>query len=252
MILQKLLNRLSLAKVNLFVYLLEVFLIIFSILIAIQADRYQQRKREQVKLDNYIQAMHQDLLDEQESNRMNLFDCRRDLQNIERSLRLSQINQDDSLSLALQNFGEVVNRGVFRPFPPTTLDIMLSTGDIALIKDLELRSLLASVFSFRDTYLKKDLLDFDEQIRTVSHELAKYGNLSCMYATPAPQQCLTDRKGFVDHFHNQLFILYRTTQLRAFHLGTAVNYFAGTIDDFEQAYGLEKEKTPTDKEKEPQ
>lgn len=242
MIFRKLLHRLTTGKVNLFTYLLEILLIIFSILIAIQADRYQQNKRNQNKLDSYLQAMYQDLKEEQFSNRNNLADCQQDIRNIEQSLRLSQINDDDSISLAIQHFGQVVTRGVFRAFPPTTLDIMLSTGDIALVKDLELRSRLASTFSFRDTYIKHDLLDFDVQIREASDELAKYGNLACMYNTRSQHLCLTDRTGFLTQFNNELFLLYRTAQLRAFHLSTAVNYFAATIQEMEEKYGLQEEK----------
>lgn len=238
MFLRKLLQRISSSKLNIGAYLLEIMLIIFSILIAIQADRYQQNQRNEAKLQDYITAMHQDLLTEQQLNRNNLIDCLQDIKNIEASLRLSQMDNNDSLDLALQNFGQVINRGVFRAFPPTTYDIMLSTGDIALIKDLELRSRLASPFSFRETYTKRDLLDFDQHTEEVAEVLAQYGSLYCMVSTPKPHSCLHDRTGFINHFHNQLFILLTKARSRAFHLRIAIRYFDATKEELQKAYDL--------------
>lgn len=239
---RKLFSRLNNGKVNFLVYLVEIFLIIFSILIAIQADRYQQYKRNQNKLDNYLQAMHQDLLNEQRLNRNNLGDCLQDIKNLEKSLRMSQVNQDDSLTLALQNFGAVISRGVFRAFPPTTYDIMFSSGDIALIRDLDFRSRLAGTFSFRNSYTKKELLDFDALTDEVARNLAKYGNLSCMLSTNEQYVCLNDRAGFVSNFHNELFLLLNNARSRAFHLRIAIRYFEGTIEEMEEKYGLKQEK----------
>lgn len=252
MFLRKLLQRITSSKVNLGAYLLEIFLIIFSILIAIQADRYQQSQRNKAKLKDYIAAMHQDLLNEQNLNRNNLIDCLQDIKNIETSLRLSQMDQNDSLDLALLNFGQVINRGVFRAFPPTTYDIMLSTGDIALIRNLELRSTLASPFSFRESYTKRDLLDFDQHADEVAEKLAQYGSLSCMVSTPTPHSCLQDRTGFLKDFHNQLFILLTKARSRAFHLRIAINYFDGTIEELEKAYDIEVENTAQTEEAETQ
>lgn len=242
MIWRRILKRLTGEKVGVLHYIVEVSLIIVSILVAIQADRYQQNKRNELKLENYIASMYQDLLEDQERNRNNLGDCQQDIRNITQSLRLSQINQADSLNLALRNFGVVVTRGVFRAFPPTTFDIMLQTGDIALIKDLDFRSRLASTFSFRDDYVKKDLLDFDTQTRETSKALGQYGNLSCMFSNSNLQTCLTDREGFVAHFHNDLFICLRMAQVRAFHLQNAVRYFDKTIKVMEELYGFKQEK----------
>lgn len=241
MIWQRILKRLTGKKVGALHYIVEVSLIIISILVAIQADRYQQNQRNQEKLESYLEAVYQDLVDEQVRNRNNLGDCQQDIRNITQSLRLSQINQADSLNLALRNFGYVVTRGVFRAFPPTTFDIMLQTGDIALIKDLEFRSRLASTFSFRDVYVKMDLLDFDVQTRETSKALGQYGNLSCMFSNADIQSCLTDRPGFIAHFHNNLFTILRTAQVRAFHLQNAVRYFDKTIQVMEDKYGFKQE-----------
>ncbi|MBX2876704.1 MAG: hypothetical protein KTR30_31600 [Saprospiraceae bacterium] len=238
---RKFLSKLSGGKVNFLAYVLEIFLIIFSILIAIQADRYQQSKRNQHKLDDYIKAMYLDLLDEQESNRNNLYDCQQDIKSIRAGIRLSQNNQNDSIQLALYNLAQVASRAVFRAFPPTTFDIMMSTGDIALIKDLGVRSQLASTFSFRDAYVKRDLLEFDNETQKVTRELSKYANLSCMYATRNLTSCLTDLEGFTKHFHNELFPLSRTAGLREFHLKRAITYFNAAIENMEEVYGLKRE-----------
>jgi len=241
MIWRKILNRLTGKKTGVLIYVVEVSLIIVSILVAIQADRYQQNKRNEIKLDNYIQSMYQDLLKDHDRNQNNLADCQNDIKNIERSLRLSQINQDDSLSLALRNLGVVFTRGVFRAFPPTTFDIMLQSGDAALIRDLDFRNKLASAFSFREDYIKKDLLDFDIQTREMSKIMAQYGNLSCMFTSSELHACLRDREGFIENFHNDLFTFLRTAQVRAFHLQIAIQGFDKTIKEMEELYGFKQE-----------
>ena len=74
MIWRKILNRLTGKKTGVLIYVVEVSLIIVSILVAIQADRYQQNKRNEIKLDNYIQSMYQDLLKDHDRNQNNLAD----------------------------------------------------------------------------------------------------------------------------------------------------------------------------------
>lgn len=238
---RKFFSRISNGKTNVFVYLAEICLIIFSILVAIQADRYRQNIRTENKLDDYLQAMHQDLLIEQRLNQNNLADCLNDIKNIEASMRLSQIDQSDSLSSALQNFGAVIARGVFRAFPPTTYDIMFSTGDIGIIKDLEFRSRLAGAFSFRGDYVKKDLLAFDALTDDVARSLGEFGNLSCMVSTPQPYTCLRDRKGFIEEFNTDLFLLLTNARSRAYHLRIAIRYFEATIKEMEELYELQVE-----------
>lgn len=234
MIWRKILSRLKSKNTGIGVYLIEISLIILSILIAIQADRYNQSRKNEAKLQDYLQSMHQDLLEEQRQNRNNLIDCEKDLNSIERCLKLCRYNQDDSLDLALKNLGSVFTRGVFRTFPPTTFDIMLSTGDISLIKELEFRNRLAATFSFRDTYIKEDLQNFDDQIEELSHSMGRYIDWACLATSETFHPCLVDRTGFVEDVHNELFIFMRIAQLRAFHLGIAVNSFAAMIKEMEE------------------
>lgn len=237
MIWQKIRNRLKSKNYHFGPYLIEIALIIFSILIAIQADRFNQNRKDKAKLENYFQSMYQDLLDEQESNRNNLYDCRDDIQSIERAIQLCRYDQNDSLNLSLQYLRRVFGRGVFRTFSPTTFDIMLSTGDIALIRDLSLRNRLAATFSFRDTYVRDDLEKFDTRTIELSRAMGRYFDLGCMATTKSEwlYTCLTDRTGFVENVHNELFIFLRMTSLRAFHLEIAVQNFDRTIKEMEDS-----------------
>ena len=91
-----------------------------------------------------------------------------------------------------------------------------------MIRDLDFRNKVASTFSFREEYIKKDLLDFDIQTREISNTLAEFGHLSCMFSGSSLPACLKDREGFIENFHNDLFTLLRTAQVRAFHLQIAV------------------------------
>lgn len=232
---RKLLNRLT-NNSSVLTYLIELSLIILSILVAIQADRYQQSRQNIKKLDAYMQSVYQDLLDEQETNKMNLVDCGRDMNSIKQCLRLSRYNQDDSLDLALRYIGAVLTRGVFRTFPPTTFDIMLATGDVSLIRDLEFRKDLASNFSFRDRYIKRDLEGWDEETKQIGYYLSKYIDLACLSTSKKPIECLTDRSGFVRDVHNDLLIYLRVAQLRAFHLERAITNTDYTIEEVEARY----------------
>ena len=62
-----------------------------------------------------------------------------------------------------------------------------------------------------------------------------------MYNTRNLVSCLTDRAGFSQQFHNELFPLLRTADLRAFHLKRAINYFDAAIADIERIYHLKPE-----------
>lgn len=234
MIWRKIITRLKSGNLNVGTYIVELSLIIFSILIAIQADRCNQSRRNEDKLEEYLQAMYQDLQEEQESNISNLRDCEKDINGVKRCLQLCRYDQNDSLNLALQHLGGVFIRGVFRSFPPTTFDIMMSTGDIALIKELSFRDRLAGTFSFRDKYVQGDLQKFDEQVKELSVSLGKYIDWACMASTDDLQQCLIDREGFVKDVHNDLFIFLRMAQLRSFHLQIAIRSFKRTIEEMEK------------------
>ncbi len=238
MLLRRIRQRLSNSNAKVATYVLEVLLIILSVLAAIQADRYNQARKDQQKLDDYVQALHQDLQEELETNRMNLFDCQKDLEAIEAAMRQFRYDQNDSLELGLTNLGAVFTRGVFRSFPPTTYDVMLSSGDLALIEDLEFRNLLAAAMAFRDNYLKKDLENFDEQTLEFSRYMGQYVDINCLAYSQTLYSCLTDRQGLVNDVHNELFIYYRVAQLRAFHLSASIRTMTVTLNAMKELYDV--------------
>lgn len=121
MLFRRIFNRIAAARGKWGVYLLEVALIVLSVLLAIQADRYNQERKNEAKLHAYIQALYQDLKDEQFANRNNLLDCQTDVADLKACIRLTSYNHDDSLNLALNHFRRVFSRGVFRAFPQLPL-----------------------------------------------------------------------------------------------------------------------------------
>lgn len=222
-------------------YVIEVSLIILSILIAVQADRYNQSRKDQAKLNDYLQSTYQDLLDEQFFNKNNYQDCLNDMKDLKECLRLCRYDQNDSLQKAIYHLKVVLSRGVFRAFPPTTFDIMTSNGDISLIEDLSFRKRLAAVFSFREAYVQKDLQDFDIQTKEVAKSMGKYLDLECLTKSDILYPCLIDRKGFVEDVHNELVIYFRQADIRAFHLKTAIRNFDLAINQLEELYDLKQE-----------
>lgn len=237
MLFRRIFNRIAAARGKWGVYLLEVALIVLSVLLAIQADRYNQERKNEAKLKAYIQALYQDLKDEQFANRNNLLDCKKDIASIASCIRLSQYDQNDSITMALDHFRQVFSRGVFRAFPPTTFHIMTNSGDIALIKDLALRKQLAATFAFRDNYIKQDLRNHDQLTKDIASRMSPYLDFPCMKRSDGLHQCLTDRHGFAANGQNDLFLFQQTAEARAFHLKVGINYFEACIGELEGLYG---------------
>ena len=203
-------------------YVTQVSLILVSLFIATRADRCRDAAKDQIKLKEYLAAVQQDLQEELESDQMNLNDCKRDVYCLIKFLELSEYENQDSIFSAFSFFAEVYQRGVFRAFPPTTFDIMVQTGDASLIKDIKMRNSLASVFAFRQNVIQKDLQEFDHQTQLCTESLGRFLDFGLMFsATDRP--FLLDPKGFKKDPHNEVFILLRNANLRAFHLGVAVD-----------------------------
>jgi len=241
---RKILNRLRTPKTGIGTYIVEVSLVILSILIAFQADRYNQNLKNNKKLNDYIQATYKELLEEQETNKVNLIDCNKDIQNIQNSLRLLKAENKDSTILTLELVAEVFSRGVFRSFPPTTFDIMVSTGDVTLIKDLEFRRALSSLFSFRENYIKGDLQEYDAELKVLLQQLSKYLNLSCIYEPDQlPFECIKKLEGLESEISNHLFIFLDFAQSRAFHLRIAIKMYDSMIKRLEEEYGVRKKES---------
>ena len=237
MLFRRIFNRLRLSRGKWGVYLLEVLLIMLSVLLAIQADRYNQERKNETKLKAYLQALYQDLKDEQFSNENNLDDCLKDMEDLISCIRLARMDHNDSLNASITHLQSVYRRGVFRAFPPTTFDIMISSGDITLVKDLAFRNRLAATFAFRDSYLKKDLQNHDAQTRHIAKSMSPYLDLACLSKTEAPYQCIIDREGYINDQHNDLFLFLQLAEERAFHLKVGIRSFDYTIKEMEELYG---------------
>jgi hypothetical protein len=201
-------------------YVTQVSLILVSLFIATNADRFRQRQKDNAKLKEYIQAIKEDLTEELQTCKMNLHDSDRDLKCLERAVMYMPMTHPDSAMLGMEAFGEVFHRGVFRTFPPSTFDIMMQAGEVNLIKDLKLRGDLASVFSFINGTVQHDLLEYDRQTLECARFLGKDLNLT---------KALYSSKGDIPHIppgdnhtKNALILLLRTANLRSFHLQNAV------------------------------
>jgi hypothetical protein len=213
-------------------YITQITLILLSLFIATSVDRCREANKNQEKLREYMQAVLVDIQGEKETCQINLHDCKRDIQGLTNTLEY--VNKPDSLEIALTSFSSVFWRGVFRTFSPTTFETMGETGDITLLKDLKLRNKLSSVFAFRRTVVKQDLEEYDRQTNLCAEKMGQHIDLTrWLYSQPFDESCIFDRAGFLQSPHNEVFILLRVANLRAFHLENA-------IEDLEDA---EKELT---------
>ncbi|MBL7829298.1 MAG: hypothetical protein JNJ57_21865 [Saprospiraceae bacterium] len=203
-------------------YITQVSLILVSLFIATRVDRWREANKDHEKLKAYLTAVQLELKDEIETCKMNLSDCDRDLKCLGYFMHYAPMSHPDSQAIALQNFREVYERGVFRSFPPATFEIMSETGDIQLLKNAELRSLLASAYSFRRTVVKKDLEDFDAGTQVCAKELGEFVNLTELCFMADYHGCVMDRKKFQASSHNEVFLLLRMANLRAFHLSRSI------------------------------
>jgi hypothetical protein len=202
-------------------YFTQISLILFSLLLATRAERCREAGKDQEKLREYLIAIQTDLQEEIKTDRINLKDCGRDMECLMQFMKKSSSPDSSSLSSAYSNFAEVYQRGVFRAFPPTTFDIMAQSGDVNLLKDLQLRNSLAAVFAFRQNVVRKDLEDFDRQTQVCAEKLGHFFNLSHLF-TEERDSFMLDKEGFLRDPHNEVLLLLRNTNLRAFHLENAI------------------------------
>jgi hypothetical protein len=186
-------------------------------------DRCREAEKNKAKLREYLTAIQVDLKEEIVTCEMNLNDCENDMKCLSATLQNINIPHRDSLERALNGFAQVYWRGVFRSFSPTTFELMSETGDANLLKNMELRNKLSSVFAFRKNIIKQDLEQFDKQTELCAEKLGQHVNLTMLlYSTPFDEKCITDKVGFLKSPHNEVFLLLRTANLRAFHLDTAI------------------------------
>lgn len=203
-------------------YITQVSLILLSLFIATSVDRCREAAKDKKKLKEYLTAVHAEIKDELETCEMNLRDCERDQGCLGNVLHYAGIAHPDSQVVALQNFAEVYQRGVFRSFPPTTFEVMNETGDIALLKNDTLRSQLAIAYAFRRNVVQKDLEDFDKATQVCAEKMGEMIDLSALLFMVDYEKCMLDRKRFISDPHNEVFLLLRMALLRGFHLDTSI------------------------------
>ena len=97
----------------------------------------------------------------------------------------------------------------------------------------ELRNILASYFSFRQAYIKKDLLEFDCVTQRMSEYIGNYANLQCMIISSELHGCLTNRSGYLNDDHNKLTTYWLADKIRAFHLKRGIKSFENAIQILE-------------------
>ena len=141
-------------------YLLQVSLIVLGLVIATSVNRCNTRRKAAASLQEYYTAIRADLEVESRSNQLNIDDAQRDIESLDNAVRLLAASHTDSLVRGIEEVTDVVVKGVFRTFSPTTFDVMVNTGDVSLITDLDLRSGLATLFAFRPNIVEQDLRNY--------------------------------------------------------------------------------------------
>lgn len=219
-------------------YFVQVSLILLSLLIATSIDRWREQQKDDNKKGDYLTAILHDLREEHAKNETNLFDCKNDIRGLTNGLRLLQSSSEDSLEVAILNLVQVYGRGVFRTFSPTTFDVMTQTGDLTLIRDLELRDDLARAFSFRNKVIQKDLEKYDLAVVESLTQLGRYINLSCVLSASERRRCIMDVNAFLESPHNEITMLLLEARNRALHLENATRMYPPVIEAVEKELGI--------------
>jgi hypothetical protein len=204
-------------------YITQITLILVSLFIATTADRYREAAKNKEKLQEYLVAIKADLKEEIRVNRMNLHDCRNDCKSLYHYMHLAALPQLDSQLMALQYFAEVYWRGVFRAFPPLTYELMQESGEVRLIKDLELQNALSSICAFRRNVIQNDLNQYDLETQRCAQKLGDNIHLSgLLYGEKPDASCIINKTAFAKSPHNEILLLLRCAELRGFHLENAL------------------------------
>lgn len=205
-------------------YLLQVSLILLSLFIAVGVDRCNQSNKEDRLRETYYESIEADLMDEIESNKLNLGDCENDIRDLSGVIRALAKEEATSRIKISQSLGRVFVRGVFRPFSPTTYDIIAQSGDALLIEDLRLRYLLSANTAFRNDYVRDDLRRHDVMTLEVAEAVGGDLDLNCLRRLYSGEEadCVRDFAGLVKIGQGKLAVFLRHAELRAFHLERAI------------------------------
>lgn len=200
-------------------YLLQVSLIVLGLVIATGADRCNANRQEDRRLQQYYQAILQDLQDEQRVTAMNIGDARNDVGQLEYAITKLALADPDSTLAGLDTLRWVLQKGVFRTFNPTTFDVMVNTGDVSLIDDLSLRSDLAAVFAFRTNIVRPDLEAYNSQTVRTIEQLATLTDLNCLLQDVGYREvCRPIDAATATRGKNVLISLLLQAKSRLFHL----------------------------------
>ena len=199
-------------------YLLQVSLIILGLVIATSVDRCNTRRKSDRTLQEYYAAIRTDLAAEDRSNQFNIDDAERDVASLDSALWLFTTDSPDSLVLGVEALTSVLAKGVFRTFSPTTYDVMVNTGDVSLIKDLELRSELAALFAFRTDIVEQDLADYNRQVLLTLESIGDKIDLSCIVDLTITVDCIKSPASLAEHTKDELLVLHLVANSRLFHL----------------------------------
>lgn len=224
-------------------YLIQVSLIILSLLAAVGVDRCNQNLKDQKRLGEYLETMAAELEYEQEANMNNFGDCKKDINGLAKALALLPSQDDAEVVEGIQHVAGVLVRGVFRSFEPLTYERMQTAGDLFLLEDLELRESLSSYASFRNDYLKQDLMTYDKMILEAIDRLSVYLDLSCLRSEDleSPTDCIKDRTALGEKAAADLTKLYRLSTIRGFHLQLSSRTLGPSLERVNSALGREKE-----------
>lgn len=207
-------------------YIIQVFLIIFSILVATWVGQCTEREKDEKKLAVYMASMKEEVNFEIERHNLNFYDAKKDVDQLSEALRLLSYDNLDSTYLAFSYFFRVNIRGVFRTYPPSTWDAMISAGDSELIRDLDLRQQIAGSFAFRNTTVREDLSHWDAATQNAFDQVAEFIVFPDMEKFDGRfEELLLKPKEFVIRVNPIIKSLLRQCQIRMLHLDVAKGQF---------------------------
>ncbi len=218
-------------------YLLQVSLILLSLFIAFGVDRCAQSVKDGKKLATYLEAISEELKEELESTKTNLADSESDIDDMVFANEAFATMEPARLPEAVGRTGMVMARGVFRTFPPMNFELMNSSGDGLLLEDIELRQQLSSIATFRNDYVKADLMRHDQLALEGLANISNYLNIYCLQGKK-PEDfglCITSLEGLRENGVKDLIALRRHSELRAFHLDRYINLLEEVIPEVEAA-----------------
>ncbi|MEM6396170.1 MAG: hypothetical protein AAF741_07460 [Bacteroidota bacterium] len=207
-------------------YIIQVFLIIFSILAATWVGQCTERERNEEKLAVYIASIREEVDFEIQRHDLNLTDAQNDFDEIIEAIRLAAHPSLDSIYKLANYFIKVNIRGVFRTYPSSTWDAMVAAGESELIKDLDLRQQIATSFAFRNTTIREDLREWDAANQEAYEQVASFIDLPNLGNFDANfEKLLVDPEGFRLRAGPILKSLLRQCSFRLFHLDVAKGQF---------------------------